>query len=460
LCAVLGTHIGSAIFQKEAIEARYTQFLEARDRLIDELIGNDFLEDEIDSFKKIMLNETLFLKKSGLNIYENKDSSFNFLAGTVVCPITSMHDDWEWGLLGVGKTMDVSQNKCARMPWEEVCFGKGPLPGISETIKVPASLLAQNVLARNAVLKLFSGIDLTTLTFAHMKSEISRHQHDLRALDPSFIQEITFLMEVAEPLAERNVQQNMLDVFPVAAALGDESPAGKPQTILNLLKDSTPKSADTPRTMPQALEAVQKIRHSHQVQACRNGVLKEVEGVISFLSALNEGQPPAFSGTSSMSAFFKNMVNRAEMFLVTSIKDPNDDSKTITLHGKDALTVILRDFVLHEGVDTAALGRTLQAFKWLLTDEQNHRVDSRMKEIITQKRSILHSLKALPPADASSTPSSSSSVVAIVSTSAALSSSSSCGNAVAATPKEAAKSQANKEARMRLKAVLAGKACS
>jgi len=423
--------------------------------MIDELIGNNFDEAEIESFKRLMINETTYLKKTGINIYEtNRESSFNFLARTVVCPITSMHDDWEWGLLGVGKTMDVSQNNCARMPWEEVCFGTGPLPGISETIKVPASLLARNVSARNAVLKLFSGIDVTKLTLTQMKSEISRNQTELLVLDPSFIQEITFLMDVAEPLAELNVQQNMLEFFPVAAALGDESPADKPQPTLNLLKDSTPKSADTPRTVPRALAALQKIRHSRQVLACRNTVLKEVEGVIAFLNALNEGHRPPFTCTSTMSTFFKNIVNRAEMFLVTSSKNAKDDFNTITLHGKAAIPVLLRDFLLREGEDNAELGRTLSSFSWLLTDDQKQQVDSRIKEMVAQRRNIL-TLKALPAADASS--SSSSSCVAIVSTAApALSSSSSCG-AVAPTPKEAAKIQQTKETRARLKAALAGK---
>ena len=80
---VLQSKTGSAIFRTEAIETRYTEFLENRDDKLRDLLGNGFEASEVDSFKTLILQETQSLRLFGFKSYETKNADFNFMKRTV-----------------------------------------------------------------------------------------------------------------------------------------------------------------------------------------------------------------------------------------------------------------------------------------------------------------------------------------------------------------------------------------
>ena len=434
---IMNTIDGSAIFAKEAITFRHSIFINSRGDMLKDWLGNSFHTDEVHNFKTIMVREASHLTKSGVKPYEQKESMFKFLQETVTCSVTSLHDDWEFGLMAMAKTMALSQNKTPRLPWEMVCFGRdAAIPAVSTTVEIPTELLKMNSLARSSALKLFAGLDVATLTFAQMKSEMSKKRTELCQLDRSFVQELAFLFEIAEPFVERSVHDKLLGCFP---------------------------DADTPCTMDQTLKAAQKIKQSHMVHASRSTLAKEVDSVVNFVLALGEGQPPAFASFALLSHFFKSIVHRAEFYVTTSRKKPLEPGKlfqvTETLHGRQALELMYSDFIEQDGESDIQNAKILQAFRWLLTDEQNAKVLAKVKDIIRSRRSLLtvKAIEATAASDSKGGAASSSSSSGIHSTAMVVKSVLKIDIESAMTPKEVAKAEADQEARARLRDILRGK---
>ena len=88
-----------------------------------------------------MVREASHLTKSGVKPYEQKESMFKFLQETVTCTVSSLHDDWEFGLMAMAKTMALSQSKLPRLPWEMVCCGRDvAILDVSTTVEIPTEI--------------------------------------------------------------------------------------------------------------------------------------------------------------------------------------------------------------------------------------------------------------------------------------------------------------------------------
>ena len=376
-----------------------------------------------------MMREAVLLGKQGVKPYETKESCYEFSTLTVPCTVSFVTDDWELALQAMAKTIAVSQSTLPRLPWEVACFGsKDKLPGVAETVTVPPSLVKKNFLARSATLKLFSGVDVDTLTFAQMKSEVGRRRGELCFLDRSFVQEMEFLFGHAEKCVEEKVHAMLLEAMP------SESPA---------------------YTVAETTKAIGLIRQSHMVMASRAAVMSEIEGILGFLSALEEGRPPALASLGSMSSFFRSIVRRAEFFITTSRKKVG--SKTLflaqeTVYGRDALELILNDFLDGEGDEVRDRSKVLTAFRWLLTQEECESVEVRMRAVIRSRRASItnQALGDKAPASASS----SSVGGQIVPQGEDLST---VDDGEGTLPREERKQAAESSARARLRAILKGK---
>ena len=429
LSKVLETKVGSTIFVKEAIAYCYSRFVQTRDRLLADLMAASFEEAQLEEFRALMMREAVLLGKQGVKPYETKESCYEFLTLTVPCTVSSVTDDWEFALQAMAKTIAVSQSTLPRLPWEVACFGsKDKLPGVAETVTVPPSLVKKNFLARSATLKLFSGVDVDTLTFAQMKSEVGRRRGELCFLDRSFVQEMEFLFGHAEKCVEEKVHAMLLEAMP------SESPA---------------------YTVAETTKAIGLIRQPHMVMASRAAVMSEIEGILGFLSALEEGRPPAFASLGSMSSFFRSIVRRAEFFITTSRKKVG--SKTLfpaqeTVYGRDALELILNDFLDGEGDEVRDRSKVLTAFRWLLTQEECESVEVRMRAVIRSRRASItnQALGDKAPASASS----SSVGGQIVPQGVDLST---VDDGEGTLPREERKQAAESSARARLRAILKGK---
>ena len=359
LRVVLSTRVGTAMFEDQALEFQYDQFVLLKASLLDALMETTFDQQTVEMTTSIMHEEVRKLVAIGFRMYKPRQLNFNFLQQPVTCDVPSLHDEWSFGLMALAKTLAVLQNKLPRLPWEVVCFGQGAIPGVSSVVKAPEAMLKSNLATRNMTIKMFAGMHLGDLTFSRMKSEVSKMRCDLCQVDASFIQEIEFLVNVAEPFVETKVHKDVLACFP---------------------------SADKFCTIAETMKNIEKIKQSAMLHASNTTLLRDVEGCLAFISDLHMRYVPASSRFCSIqTAFFAEVLARCELFLHTFDKRAVPDenlSVTVQVHGKKALEIIFKDFVDHDGSGHAETGRLLLAFGWLLTDDQLEKVYSKMKDII------------------------------------------------------------------------------
>ena len=188
---------------------------------------------------------------------------------TVRVSVGALADEWEWALLALAKTISVSRCQLQRLPWETHCFGEAEkIAGISETVAVPAPLLQKNKVARQAVLKLFDGMDRSVLTFAFIVGEVTKVKVELLAIDRSFAQEVAFLIYHAEDMVMAKVREQAISVMP---------------------------TADQPCTIAQSLEKIMPLKTSFEVLACQPALLSDIDALVSLLVGLQEGKPPSFA---------------------------------------------------------------------------------------------------------------------------------------------------------------------
>ena len=247
----------------------------------------DFAHDEHASFRRIMTAEAKLLLNKGHKSYEKKDCTLAFLTADIELCISSIHEDWDLRLQARLKTIAVSVNALPRLPWERICFGDdAPLPGVTETVKVPDGLLAAAINAREAANSVLHEWRL----FAAMR-DVLRQTDTTQALlevERAFVLEIHFLLVVAEPMCESHVRREVLAAFP---------------------------TEDKAVTIDACIDLVRKVKHSTMVLACKPALHKEIESVLSFLANLLDFVPPIMSKFAAISSFFAKVLSQAEHFL-------------------------------------------------------------------------------------------------------------------------------------------------
>jgi hypothetical protein len=300
------------------------------------------------------------------------------------CQITSINDEWQWRLEGEAKTMAVSQNLVPRMPWERLCFGMEPLPGVSQIVSPPDTLLRDNRNARDACLALFDGSGRIP-TFLEMKEKITTHAKDLRTTNRSFGQEIAFLLTVAEPLVDQKVRDQIVALFP-----------GPDQSRVAL--------AD-------AYKGVEDIKRSELVMCSDPSLQKEVEAVALFLNQLLENRCPAAALAPATSKFFSSIRELAEGFLTTSsVTKVGMFTRAVAVNGKQAMELLYQDFDSKGGDVATEHLLQLKTYLWMLSEEQRQKVNAKVSESIVQARNQLLPPKAITGPSAPSGSSSSTDV--------------------------------------------------
>lgn len=192
LPAIMRCKAGSLIWAEEAVKLRYTDFVDACQKDIRNLEDNNWVSEDIAAFRCTMMNAARSLLSNGVKAFEKKESEFCLFNLCVRVQVTSVHDDWEWRLLGRAKTLAVSQGLLERLPWEVLMFGESdPIPDVPQFMnKPPMELLSANANARDATKKLFSNMSANP-TFATMRKEVAKLESELLAIDRSFVQEIS-----------------------------------------------------------------------------------------------------------------------------------------------------------------------------------------------------------------------------------------------------------------------------
>lgn len=166
-------------------------------------------------FKRLMNMDCKDLQKFGFKAFEQKECEQTFLTKQVCLKVNSIADDYWFRLLARAKSIAVSVGDLPRLPWEQVLFGSDTIASLPSTTKVPFELLSDNKNAREACIDLLPK-DMQ-LTFAEMETQLKKHESVLLSLCKDFSQEVAFLTQRAEEVAQGRFKADLMEQMPTTS---------------------------------------------------------------------------------------------------------------------------------------------------------------------------------------------------------------------------------------------------
>ena len=208
--------IAKHLFGSMGLRMHYALYLTEINQQLQNLEHLNFDRSESNTFTELMRKEAQKVCPSVFKDYQKNKSTISMLGSNVSPTLTCADDEHVFRLAAKIKTVAVNVGDLAMLPWEEACLVKGEIPGVSQTIHIPADVLATAHNGRDGIMDLFpqrlARLSEYTKTFAN-------HMNDLKFLDRTCLLEFEFLVKVA-PTAIRNVvHQKVLDAFPTDDAI-------------------------------------------------------------------------------------------------------------------------------------------------------------------------------------------------------------------------------------------------
>ena len=289
LHAVSMSRLGAALFTEETTELHYKQFVTRCEKMLDDVMHEDWKIGEVDNFRAAMKQEIRQVEASGFAVFGKKISTMPFLGMTIHEEVFSLEEEFNRRLLNRAKSAAISTGQLERMPWEKACFGDGPIPGRSQTGVVPDQLLDDAKNCRRMVLDaLFpSPVDMCCSSLAELKKEVDRNIDMLLSLERGFSVDAMFLAQ-AEDFCSAAVHDAILQVLP-----------------------SDGKGA----LLSTCIDAVEKLLQDPKVLRSDAGVKNDVDTVLKILCNLRAGIGPSLETLKGASGFFKQVYGKLEFFL-------------------------------------------------------------------------------------------------------------------------------------------------
>jgi hypothetical protein len=322
---------------------------------IDALEFHDFDLPEIESFKKIMLAEGGKVMKCGIRpSFDEKREKIVFLGDSLLLLIPNINDVWSFRLQARIKSIAVNVRAVLLFPWEEILYDD-PIPNVRKEIKLPPALVETIQNCRDAVLSLLPAGG----TLSSWKKTVMANKNIFLELEPTFMLDITFLMERVEDLMVTKIQTLILQQFPL-------EPATEPAYEATILK-------------------MNKIKGSALCLALGATAEGELDGAIGLVSQLADGISPTAAEVAKYSKFFKSLLKRCEQFLALRVHA--DDallSLSMTcyapglLMGRSALEYKVAAYAadVEKGLPKKMIdAMDFRRFKWLLSPDVKGKVD-------------------------------------------------------------------------------------
>ena len=204
-----------------------------------------------------------------------------------MCEIHDLNDEWSNRYMAMIKSVAVNLCLAKRMPWEKLCYGEeDKMPGVPEAVRIPESLLVKVNAARCAMLKLM-GPDADSVTVNEMQKMEKTHHDSLLGVDSSWLLEANFLKNEVVPIITKNLQDQILGLFPTGAP-GESIDIREAAERISELKRS-PSSLALPQTWSSGLTSLSAMvtnlnagvgpteKDIKQFDSCRVQVVKRCE---------------------------------------------------------------------------------------------------------------------------------------------------------------------------------------
>lgn len=209
---VYSSPLCSSLFQGQWEKAARSLLQKRIHRDIKSLYHNDFATGEVSVVRKAVLEEMYTMKKTVKSSSAKCRADFPYMSTIVALEMKKLDEEWDFRFAAEVKTLAVSGNHFARLPWERLLWGdKGPIPGVPAHAKIPPKLLDGFMAARTALIEYF-GDELYTVS--ELKREVSNREKQLLALDETFVLETTFVAEKLEPLLTTQLHERVLKCLP------------------------------------------------------------------------------------------------------------------------------------------------------------------------------------------------------------------------------------------------------
>ena len=364
LKAMLTSVVGSVLFAPEALKNDFKLFIDDIDKRIYDLEYHDFDSDELISFRRIMMASAEHMDDDLVKQIDKKVNKVQFLSSTVGCAISNLNDEWSWRLEARYKTIAISNSQVARLPWETLLWGDGPIQGVPTTVIIPEALLYEIQNCREVAVKVLGN---SWQSVATMKTIVAKHGDSWTKLAKSFWMEIAFLEECMDERLAEHLKTELMALIP---------------------------DFGVKRDINKCVVACKKLSHGDAVQAAGSVLGRELQGVVNLLQDCTEGHSPSAIDVSRMSSFSILFLKKCENFCTCDAYVPAEAGsmtmKRVELQGKEAIGARFdRCFKAEAGAKDPQDIKEFRMFKWMLSSEQQEKVDVWHKEVIFHAKARL-----------------------------------------------------------------------
>jgi hypothetical protein len=367
LSRLLRSQVGQQLFQVEAQNAKWLEFLEITNKRLQDLIHLDWAVKDRDNFFAASKAGVKDLMQSGFQVWGKYEVSCSYFNHANVVHVSNLSEVPIVMYQLLLRQIVVNTGQISAMPWQEhlkSAFG-GSIPGIPEQARVDTSILQSISGAREILVNVLKDCR----TYDAMARELRLARDSVRAIDPYFYLEEDFFLHQVPGLVEKLVYDKVLAVLPLVDTNAKE--AGK-----------TLETGEAAYKELAGIQACALVRHS------LHAVGKAVNGAMMILRAMLDGESLTVKAVRSSSDFHKLLYQRCANFLIF------DHQKAITikgqptrfLYGAAAMERHVDDMdkavAANKPIDLAAL-KVFRQFRWLLAPEDDNRIQ---KLIVDERR--------------------------------------------------------------------------
>ena len=336
--------IGAELFATELRAEEVGAYaLEIKDRIFNLEVENNFMVDEVNTFKKIMSAYTQNFEQATWESFVDSDLKVPFLGKECTALISNANDSWKHHLDARMKTVGLSSGDVPRLPHERWLFGEsGPVPGAPETVHVPEELLYDMKNARDF---LMSVIPDGFITAEKLKEEVRAHLASCKKADESFWLEEAFLLHgpFDEAITE-HLRSSFLAVMP---------------------------NEDDRNELSRDVVALRLLVHGDVVSAQKPELVKELKTAYSLLVDVMDARGVSASDAGKFSQFHMAVLKKAENYARFEVTDAESGvAAGDILQGAAAIKHLMRLMQKEEGTQVTANLKLVRSFKWLLNSDE------------------------------------------------------------------------------------------
>lgn len=285
---ITSSALARELFAAEAKVHHINVFKTKRDEALQNLMYNDWPQDEIDTYIANSKADVTRLRTLGLTTINKKSTSLKVFGETVLVRLASFEEEYQERLKNAAKRQAISTGQLARTAWETLCFKEQPIEGERSTGQVPEYLIKDACNARACIAAKWGG-QMNLFSLDQMHAEISKDLKELMKFERGFAVDAKFLFDHVAPICKRQVHAQVM--------------ACLPQKI------------DKDVSIEEATKKIRAISDSPAVSRGQKILRNEVEACLEFTCALSKTIGPADVALKHCSPFMVQVISACENFL-------------------------------------------------------------------------------------------------------------------------------------------------